>query len=228
MSEVYAVLDTCVLLPAPIYNTLLFIAGHHVYSPLWTDLILEELERNMLDPKNPRMKKTPEQVKRRLETMASAFEPKANLDRYGLEYRALIERMPNNEKDRHVLAAAVISEADFLVTENIKDFNLAGTEYQDMAVVTADEFLCILFSASRFNQVNMISALYNQIQSSKQMTILDGLLDKLAANNCVLEFTQQVRDWHTTMLELPADLVTHVVAGRRIEAQTLLHYGLTD
>jgi hypothetical protein len=140
MGEINAVLDTCVLLPSPIYNTLLFIAGHHVYTPLWTDRILAELARNMLNPANPRYRKTPEQVENRLQRMAAAFGPRANLDRYGLDYGSLIDGMPNQEKDRHVLAAAVVAEADYLVTENLQDFDLSGTIYHDIVVESADQF----------------------------------------------------------------------------------------
>src|SRR6478609_8120984 len=98
MVKLYAVLDTCILLPSPIYNTMLYLAGHDVYAPIWTDRILEELRRNMLDPKGSRKGKTPEQVERRLAHMAMAFEPAANLDRLGLDYRSLIDQMPNQEK----------------------------------------------------------------------------------------------------------------------------------
>ncbi|HWS84197.1 MAG TPA: hypothetical protein VN207_08045 [Ktedonobacteraceae bacterium] len=34
----------------------------------------------------------------------------------------LIPSMPVNEKDRHVLAAAVASGSKFIVTQNLKDF----------------------------------------------------------------------------------------------------------
>src|SRR5690242_10955460 len=107
MDEVYAVLDTCVLLPAPLYNTLLYLAHHNVYNPIWTDLIMVELERNLRSPGDIRRAKTPEQVARRLAAMRAAFEPRANLDREGIDYRRPIPQMPNHEKDRHVLAAAV-------------------------------------------------------------------------------------------------------------------------
>jgi hypothetical protein len=123
MPQILAVLDTCVLFPAPIYNTLLYIAFHRVYQPIWTDLILEELRRTMLTDGH----RSPDQVERRLRAMTASFEPGANLDRQGIVYRALIDRMPNHPKDRHVLAAAVAIEADFLVTENRKDFQLVGT-----------------------------------------------------------------------------------------------------
>jgi hypothetical protein len=37
-------------------------------------------------------------------------------------YQPLIDQMPNHPKDRHVLAAAIACEADYLVTFNLRDF----------------------------------------------------------------------------------------------------------
>ncbi len=37
-------------------------------------------------------------------------------------YEHFIDVMPNDPKDRHVLAAAIASDADVLVTANLKDF----------------------------------------------------------------------------------------------------------
>ena len=49
--------------------------------------------------------------------------------------------MENDEKDRHVLAAAVRANAAAIVTNNVKDFPPASTAPYRIAVVTADEFL---------------------------------------------------------------------------------------
>ena len=192
LDQINAVLDTCVLLPSPIYNTLLFIAGHHLYQPLWTDQILAELSRNMREAA-PRYRKTPAQIARRLQRMAAAFEPRANLDRYGLDYHSLIPAMPNQEKDRHVLAAAVVAEADYLVTENLRDFDLHGTPYDEVAVVTADQFLCALFSRGLAYRVNIISALYSQINASRQLTTIADLLDTLEHHNRISDFCRLIR-----------------------------------
>jgi predicted nucleic acid-binding protein len=228
VGDIYAVLDTCILLPSPIYNTLLYIAGHHVYMPIWTDLILEELRRNLLEPDDPRHRKTPEQTARRLAAMSAAFEPRANLDRQGMDYRSLIATMPNHPKDRHVLAAAVAVEADYLVTENTRDFRLAGTDYAHVRVVTADRFLCALFAASPWHRLNTLSALHKQVRDSQRLTTLDSLLDKLAAHNRVTAFARQVRESRETIDGLPGELVKAILEGRRVSAQTLAYFGFNE
>lgn len=49
--------------------------------------------------------------------------------------------MTCDQKDRHVLAAAVQSRCEVLVTFNVKDFPPRSTEPHRVAVVTPDEFL---------------------------------------------------------------------------------------
>lgn len=73
--------------------------------------------------------------------------------------------MPDDSKDRHVLAAAVAIEAEFVVTYNLKDFRLGGTGYEEhVRVLTPDTFLTVLFDASELNQLNMLSMLYLQVR----------------------------------------------------------------
>lgn len=60
-------------------------------------------------------------------------------------YESLIPAMTNDPKDRHVLAAAVRSGAELIVTANLKDFPASSVEPYDLEVVSPDEFLWDLF-----------------------------------------------------------------------------------
>jgi predicted nucleic acid-binding protein len=208
------VLDTCVLFPAPLYNTLLYAAFHRIYQPIWTDLILAELRRTLLTDG----RRAPEAVARRLEAMTSAFEPGANLDRNNIAYRALIDRMPNHPKDRHVLAAAVASEADFLVTENLRDFRLAGTAYQDIAVVNADDFFLHLCATSRWHRLSLLSALHAQIRDSRSLTTIDALLDRLVLHNGTERFATNMLRLREELSALPLPLNKAISSGERLPA----------
>lgn len=57
------------------------------------------------------------------------------------DYERLVPDMQNNPKDRHVLAAAVASRADYLVTFNLKHFPAAAVEQFDTAIVGPSTFL---------------------------------------------------------------------------------------
>lgn len=94
-------------------------------------------------------------------------------------YDTLIEEMTCDAKDRHVLAAAVRSHAEVLVTFNLTDFPEASVKPHDIEVVSPDDFL--------LDQLDLypgltIAALQTQAASytSPPMTVED-LLGRLAA-----------------------------------------------
>ncbi|MBL8926832.1 MAG: PIN domain-containing protein [Pseudonocardia sp.] len=127
-----ALLDTCVLIPQYLNDTLLTQADAGTFRPLWSCGILEELGRNL--PNVADM--NPEQVQHRLNRMRRAF-PDAEVT----GYEALIDGMTNDSKDRHVLAAAVRGNAEVLVTFNLRDFPKAALTPFDITAVHPDEFL---------------------------------------------------------------------------------------
>lgn len=130
------VLDTCALFPQTLRDTLLRAAEANLYSPRWSEEILEELRRNLQEDRGL----TEEQAQHLLTAMGSAF-PEAMVAGHG----SLIGRMTNHPDDRHVLAAAVHCRAQVIVTDNLKDFPEAAISSYDIEAQTPDEFLQRLF-----------------------------------------------------------------------------------
>lgn len=130
------VLDTCVLYPFSLCDLLLRVADRELFDPYWSDRILAELQRNL-----GRAGLTGEQVARRIAQMRQAF-PAATVDA-----RAVIRLEPamtNDPKDRHVLAAAVASPAQAIVTLNLHDFAADACAPHDIEVLHPDAFLAEL------------------------------------------------------------------------------------
>ncbi|MEV7526765.1 PIN domain-containing protein [Streptomyces sp. NPDC091371] len=124
------VLDTCVLYPNYLRDTLLRLAEAEVYEPLWSGGILEELRRNIAE-------RTDELTAKRLvDVMGSAF-PDSSVT----GYESLIPAMRNDPKDRHVLAAAVRGHAHALVTLNLRDFPSEAVGPYEIDVLSPDDFL---------------------------------------------------------------------------------------
>ncbi|WP_225994915.1 PIN domain-containing protein [Streptomyces arboris] len=88
------VLDTCVLYPNYLRDTLLRLAEAELYEPLWSADILDELTRNVAERIGPL------KAKGLVDAMAGAF-PESLVTGYA----ALLSAMTNDPKDRHVLAA---------------------------------------------------------------------------------------------------------------------------
>ena len=138
------------LLKPYLCDTLLSIAEAGVYRPLWSPMVMAELERNLtrrgLDGK---------QVAHRVEQMNEAF-PDAQVT----GYEALITDMTNHPKDRHVLAAAVRGGAEALVTENVHDFPSAAVTPYNLEIVSQDTFL---LDTLDLRPTDVISALRRQV-----------------------------------------------------------------
>jgi predicted nucleic acid-binding protein len=126
-----AFLDTCVIYPTYLCDTLLRLAEASVYRPLWSNDVLIELRRNLIERGIPA-----ERVDRRISDMTRSF-PDALVE----GYESLIYGMTNDPKDRHVLAASVRASAEVLVTFNLKDFPETALKSYDIIAVHPDEFL---------------------------------------------------------------------------------------
>jgi predicted nucleic acid-binding protein len=140
-----AVLDANVLYPFSLRDTLLRLAEPEpapaptpLYIPLWTERILEEMVRNLVEDR--RMDQ--ERANRLASLMRSAFEEASVSDE---AIAALEESMTNDPGDRHVLAAAVAGGADAIVTLNLEHFPPEACEPFGVEATHPDEFLVALY-----------------------------------------------------------------------------------
>ncbi|BCI89373.1 hypothetical protein NIIDMKKI_45790 [Mycobacterium kansasii] len=113
MSAFPVVLDACVLAPYPLADMLLRLAVEQTYRPLWSADILAETRRTMVES----LGLSEQKADRRLAVMRENF-----IDAEITGYRDLIPVMKNNDKDKHVLAAAVRERAEVIVTFDLGGF----------------------------------------------------------------------------------------------------------
>ena len=107
--------DACVLFPAPLRDILLRIAVTGIVRARWTERILDECFRNISEQR-PDLK--PNALTRTRKLMNEAV-PDCLVE----GFEDLVEglRLPD-PNDRHVLAAAIRSGAQAIVTFNLRDF----------------------------------------------------------------------------------------------------------
>lgn len=117
------------LIPIAKADLLLRMAMARQYRLLWSDEILVEVERNLTN----QLGLPPEAARRRVTAMRRSF-PDALVE----NYEGLIPAMTNEEKDRHVLTAAVCSNAKLIVTDNVKDFPVVSVHPYDIDVRTTE------------------------------------------------------------------------------------------
>ena len=168
-----AVLDTCVLAPMPLCDTVLRLAEDPAfYIPKWSAGIMRELSSTL-----QRMGYTPAQADRRIAAMEAAFE-----DARVTGYEYLVQAMTNHAKDRHILAAAVRCRAHAIVTQNVKHFPPETAKPYDLEILTPDDFLVHQFHFYGELLMEKLTA-----QAAARGVALEILLDRLQrfAPSCV-------------------------------------------
>lgn len=145
-----AVLDACVLYPASLRDALLRFAAAEFYDLLWSKRILDEAERNLLA--DGRVDAAG--ARRLRNAMETAFEGATVTE---TAIAGLEAAMTNERKDRHVLAAAVASQAQAVITTNLKDFPESASLPYGIEVMHPDEFLMVLYRLDSELAVEIIS-----------------------------------------------------------------------
>lgn len=138
MTRLRVVLDACVLFPTVMRELLLGCAAAGLYEPRWSARILEEWARASV-----KLGPAAEVVARGEVAVLRARWPQADLQ--------VPDAMPArfwlpDPNDIHVLAAAVISHADLIITLNARDFPRDLLQAEGLKRTDPDGFLCDLFA----------------------------------------------------------------------------------
>jgi predicted nucleic acid-binding protein len=122
----------------PLADTLLRMAeAPRLYLPKWSQLIMDEVTRNLIakwDMPAEKARRREEELRRHFpEAWVNGFEP-------------LIDGMKNDPGDRHVLAAAVRSHSELIVTYNRRHFPAVSTQDWEVDVQGPSTFLRGLYN----------------------------------------------------------------------------------
>lgn len=171
------ILDTCVLVPVSLCDTLLRLAERRLYLPHWSEQTRVELERALVN----KIGLTAEKATKRVTRMHEHF-----LDALVRGYEPLLPAMTNQEKDRHVLAAAVEAGAEIIVTLNLRDFPDEALAPHRVKARHPDRFLIELYDLSPQVVTHSLHAQATAIGRS-----LEQLLDTL--NGITPDFVELIR-----------------------------------
>lgn len=126
-------LDTCVLYPTVMREVLLGVARAGVFTPIWSERILEEWARaaRKLGPTGE------VQARSEIALLSSAWPKSSVSPKEGLEQRLWLP----DPADVHVLAAAISGSADGIITVNAKDFPRQILAEEGLTRIDPDSFL---------------------------------------------------------------------------------------
>ena len=134
-----ALLDACVLYPAPLRDLLLELSAAGLFRAKWTEQIQEEWITRLLENR-------PDLERARLER-TRALMAAAVPDCLVQEYESLIPSLDLPDRDDcHVLAAAIHCNADVIVTLNLGDFPQEELARFDLEAQHPDDFIVRQFA----------------------------------------------------------------------------------
>lgn len=134
-----ALVDACTLARVWHRNLLLSLAEAEFFRVRWSSPILDETHRALLKMHREKRSEDPdERATRSINAMRRAF-PEAEVE----GFEALLPSCSGlpDQNDRHVLAAAIATQAQAIVTENLRDFPAAILAGFNLEVRSADQFI---------------------------------------------------------------------------------------
>ena len=157
------VLDACVLVNQSVTDLLLRLAETpRLYLPFWSDQILEETTRTLID----KLQWPEDLAKYREQQMREHF-PEA-LVHYP---KNLLSVLTNDEKDRHVLAAAIKAKVEVIVTFNVRHFGAEHLAPWEIDALDPDKFLISLFDLQPF----LVFQRLTEINQARKIPLRDVL-----------------------------------------------------
>ncbi|EFA73394.1 PIN domain-containing protein [Cylindrospermopsis raciborskii CENA303] len=170
MVRVIALLDACVLYPAPLRDFLMRLSTEGVFMPRWSAIIHEEWMRNVLADR-PDLSRN--QLERTRDLMLT-YQPAALIT--GLEKYIPELELPDPE-DRHVVAAAIKGGCDAIVTFNLKDFPSRVLEPYGLVALHPDLFISQCFADYSDRVIAALKAQHRSLRNPP--CSLSDLLDTL-------------------------------------------------
>ena len=162
------VLDTNVVYPIEIRDILFWFAHYDLYTPKWSKHVFDEWKAVM-----ERRSVPAEEVNKRLARAQQAFP-----DALVTNYEPLISGLTlPDEKDRHILAAAIKTNANIIVTNNLKDFPEDYLATFGLAAKSADDFVTDLID---LNTQQAVQAFLEMVQHKRNPPLTElEVLDRL-------------------------------------------------
>lgn len=184
-SNFTVIYDACVLYPAPLRDLLMQLALSDRFRARWSNTIHDEWIRNL--------------IKNRPDINPSALERTRDLMNSnvrdclveGFEYLIPSIDLPDKD-DRHVVAAAIHSGAETIITFNLKDFPIAVLSSFNLEAKHPDDFILDLFD---LHPASVLEALTNQRKSLKTPSkSVDEFLDILLQQG-LTQTVSMLKDW---------------------------------
>jgi predicted nucleic acid-binding protein len=156
-----AVLDACVLYPAPVRDLLLSLARAGLYQARWTEEIQDEWIRNLLANRSDLTAERLDKTKRSMNENIP--------DCLITNHRRLVDSIELPDAgDRHVVAAAIAGHADAIVTFNLRHFPQEALQHYDLEAQHPDDFIMNQFELHHITALSAVAAMRARLRKPPQ------------------------------------------------------------
>ncbi|WP_373270824.1 PIN domain-containing protein [Nostoc sp. T09] len=166
----------------PLCDTLLRAAEAELYQVHFSQEILDGTTRNLIAKGRMTTAKAA-----RFQTMVKTHFPEAMVE----VPSPLTEMMTNHPGDHHVVAAAIIAQANVIVTSNLKHFPKEALAPYGIQALHPDDFLVYLYEQYPDKIIQVLRQQSGDLKNPP-LTVAE-LVNKLDQNNRVLKFAAKIR-----------------------------------
>jgi predicted nucleic acid-binding protein len=185
-ANIAVVYDACVLYPAPLRDLLVQLATTQIFRAKWTELIHDEWTRNLLI-------KRPDLNTNRLARLRVLMNENVP-DSLVTDFEHLIPALSlPDPDDRHVLAAAISTNANIIVTFNLKDFPDSILARHGIVAQHPDVFVSDLIERYPQQVFQSVDTILSRLKNPPQT--FDNYLETLA-NQGLITSVAMLRDLH--------------------------------
>jgi predicted nucleic acid-binding protein len=157
-------------------DILLSLAEKELYKPKWSDKIQQEWKSNLLENR----KDIPEEILVRTIALMNMHFPDARIEHFEEIETSL--HLPD-PADNHVLAAAIKSKADVIVTNNIGDFPSEYISRFDIEIIDPDTFILNIIDLDPELAVEALTDLVARLKNPPQS--IDDVFNTFERNGLV-------------------------------------------
>ena len=204
MARYTALFDACVLYPGQIRDLLISLAQTDTFTAKWSDEINEEWVSALVGAGKDR-----QTLLSTCKLMAAAV-PDAIVTGYDHLVTGLI--LPD-ERDRHVLAAAISGRCDVIITNNLKDFPLTILSQYGIEVQTPDVFVSNLYDLHPDVVDYTVRTILARL--TKPPISQDQYLTRLDLNKMALTASLLAQNWQIIRTKSTAEVVSIDDARRK-------------
>ena len=169
-ASVVALLDANVLYPARLRDLLIRLAIAGSYQARWTEQILDECFTNLITNRPD----IPPAYLDRTRALMGVAVPDATVDGYD---HLIVHLVLPDPDDRHVLAAAVVANAEVIVTSNLADFPASVLAEHGIRALSPDTFVHLLIDVDPEAVADVVDSQAADLKNPPKSTaqLLDGL-----------------------------------------------------